>query len=230
MDEEYPLEPKKVKLFQKRLLDWHKKIDRELPWRKTKDPYAILVSEIMLHQTFAQKVIPVYEEFLKRYPTLQDLAKAEIKDLQDVMKTLGLNYRAKVLKTIAQQVMKDFKGIIPDNKKDLMALPSVGQYTSSAILSFAYDQDEAIVDTNVIRVIDRVFGFPIMEKRNSPPKAVLELAKKLVPKGKSREYNFAILDFASLICTHYKPKCNESCLNDICDFYTQPKMIQSSEY
>jgi A/G-specific adenine glycosylase len=218
MDQEYPLDSKKVKQFQSRLLKWHKNIERDLPWRKTKDPYAILVSEIMLHQTFAKKVIPVYEKFIKRYPTVKDLAAARLEDLQKIMMTLGLNYRAQVLIKIAKEIVDKFGGELPAIKKELMTLPSVGQYTASAIMSFAHNKHEAIVDTNVIRVIDRFFGFPIMEKRNSPPKKVLEMAKSLTLKNKSRDYNLSILDFASLICIHYNPKCGECPLNDICDF------------
>lgn len=218
---DYYIEHEKAKAFQKKLLAWHKDINRELPWREKPDPYSILVSEVMLHQTFAKKVIPVYNEFMRRYPTIFDLAKADLEELEKIIYTLGLNYRAKILKRIAEEVVGKFNGVIPNTKKELLGLPSVGEYTSSAILSFAYNKDEAIVDTNVIRVIDRVFGFPIMEKRNSPGKKIINLANGLVAHNKSKQYNLAVLDFASLICTHYNPKCDNCFLRDLCIYFKE---------
>src|SRR4051812_26617012 len=146
--------------FQRNLLRWFDRAGRDLPWRRTRDPYRVLVSEIMLQQTQVERVVPKYRQFLDRYPTLEALAAAPVRDVRRLWYPLGYNIRPVRLRAIARETMARYGGRLPDTAERLRALPGIGRYTAGAVLSFAYGRDAAVLDTNVRRVLTRVFVGP----------------------------------------------------------------------
>jgi A/G-specific adenine glycosylase len=148
----------KTKCKRTRLLKWYRKNGRDLPWRKTRDPYAIWVSEIMLQQTQVATVVPYYQSFLKSFPTVRYLAKADLSKVLKVWEGLGYYSRARNLHRASQIVLNRFHGIVPDNLKDLLSLPGIGRSTAGAILSFAFQKEARILDGNAKRVISRLFS------------------------------------------------------------------------
>ncbi len=196
-----------LRYFKIKLLAWSEVNSRTFPWRRAKDPYKICVAEIMLHQTFARKVVPVYKNFLKRYPDIKRLSRAKVSYIEKLIHPLGLIYRARLFKELAKYILKEFNGRFPSNKDALLSIPGVGEYTASAILCFAYEKQVPIIDANVIRVYSRYFGLNTKLPNSAPSKQMLEIATKALPKGKARDFNYALLDFAAIVCTHYNPKC-----------------------
>jgi len=211
----------KVYLFRDSLINWAKGNLRDFPWRGTTDPYRVCVAEVMLHQTFARKVVPVYRAFIKRYPDVFALSRAQLPALTKMLYPLGLNYRARVLREMAKAVVEKHGGVFPLDKKALLSLPGVGEYTASAILCFAYGEQVPIIDANVVRVYARYFGLGLKLPSSSPSKDVLEIAAKALPEGRAREFNYALLDFASAVCSHYRPKHGECPVKENCTYLKQ---------
>ena len=150
---EFEISKKQIKDFQIHILDWYTKYQRDLPWRKTRDPYKILISEIMLQQTQVSRVIPKYESWIQKFPTVESLANARVSDVLKFWSGLGYNRRALNLKKTAEIIMRDFEGKFPQDEKLLRSLPGIGIYTSRAVLCFAFDHQIAVVDTNIKKVI-----------------------------------------------------------------------------
>lgn len=151
---------KEVKIkFRRNLMHWYKENKRSFPWRNSKDPYQILISEVLLQKTDAPKVLPVYKKFIKKYPTPEILQQAKLPELKKILKDLGLHYRAERLKSIGEDLCVLHEGKVPAQKDQLLRFKGLGEYASSAIMCFAYDKREAIVDNNVVRLFERIFGF-----------------------------------------------------------------------
>jgi len=204
----------KKRKFQKRLLAWYEEYGRDLPWRRTSDPYKILVSEVMLQQTQVDRVIPKFHEFLGKYPTLQDLAVAQPAEVRKTWYPLGYNIRPYRLHEIARETMARYGGTLPSTSEELLSLKGIGRYTAGAIQSFAFNKDAAILDTNVMRVLHRIFidkGDPKKQKRQ-----LWMLSEKLIPKGKGYDFNQALMDFGAMVCTARKPFCLLCPMRDIC--------------
>ncbi len=197
----------RLRAFQRRLLAWYDRHQRDLPWRKTRDPYEILVSEIMLQQTQVDRVIPKYHEFLRRYPTLEALAQAKTPQLRRVWYPLGYNIRPLRLRRIAQQTLRDHNGRIPDTYDGLLAMDGIGRYTAGAVLSFAFKKDAPIVDTNVARLLSRYFGLRGSLKSGRAQRRLWGLAEAVIPQGKAYVINQAMMDFGAMICTARAPRC-----------------------
>lgn len=201
---------------QKLLLDWFKKEGRHhLPWRNTRDVYRVLVSEIMLQQTQAERVAKdYYPHFLKSYPTISDLAKASLDDVLSHWSGLGYYVRARNLHKLAKICQKR----VPQNMQDLQKLPGVGRYTASAVCSFALEQSVAVVDTNIKRVLLRYFG---LHEQN----LVLEFANSFLNHKDSRRHNLALMDLGSLICVPKNPTCKDCPLNITCKGRENPELF-----
>lgn len=194
------------------LLGWFRAHARDLPWRRTRDPYAILVSEIMLQQTQVDRVIPYYERFLTAFPTVESLAAAPTAEVIRLWSGLGYNRRAVNLQRAAKAVVEQFEGTFPATPEALQRLPGVGAYTAGAVAAFAFEQDVAFMDTNMRRVLNRVlFGSEAASERE-----LLEAAKALVPPGKGWEWNQALIEFGALHCTARKPACIVCPLQSTC--------------
>jgi A/G-specific adenine glycosylase len=198
-----------VTRFRRGLLAWYRRHGRDLPWRRTRDPYRVLVSEIMLQQTQVERVLPKYRQFLDHYPTLESLAAAPVSDVRALWYPLGYNIRPVRLHAIACEAVAAYGGRLPDSAERLRRLPGVGRYTAGAILSFAYGRDAAVLDTNVRRVLTRVFLGPRRARRMRGEKALWELAESLVPRGRSYDFNQALMDFGATWCTPRAPRCRE---------------------
>ena len=202
--------------FQKSLLGWYQEKGRDLPWRKTDNPYHILVSEVMLQQTPVERVLPKYKEWLEKYPSFKILAKAPLADVKKEWYPLGYNIRPVRLHRIAKEVTDNLGGRLPSCEEDLLKLKGIGRYTAGAILSFAYREEAPILDTNVKRVLERVF----LWKREAKPSQFWVLAEALLPgKGKTYDFNQALMDFGALQCTARKPKCSTCPMKKTCIFY-----------
>ena len=184
--------------FQKKILGWYNPPAggrRDMPWRRTRDPYKILVSEIMLQQTQISRVLPKYKEFLKEFPTLQSLAKASDKKLLKVWSGLGYWRRAKFLKETAKVISKKYKGKFPRNPKVLETLPGIGHYTARALSCFAFNNPDVFLDTNIRRLYLHFF---FRNKRDISDKEILEIAQKAVWKKNPREWHYALFDYGAI--------------------------------
>jgi A/G-specific adenine glycosylase len=189
------------------ILQWFERNRRDLPWRRSRDPYQILVSEVMLQQTQVDRVIPYYERFLERFPTVFDLAAAPTADVIRIWAGLGYNRRAVNLQRTATVVVEEYGGIFPSNIRLLRQLPGIGEYTAGAIACFAYEQDVPFLDTNMRRVVERVFVGADSEISASGGRSVMETASCLVPDGDGWRWNQALIEFGALQCTSRKPLC-----------------------
>ena len=187
------------KAFVRKLLIWYKKAARDLPWRETRNPYAVLVSEFMLQQTQVSRVLEFYPRFLKRFPTIQALARARPKAVMEQWDGLGYYARARNLHKLAREVTRRHDGTLPERPEDLRTLPGVGPYTAGAVACFAYEQPVAAVDTNVKRVLGRVFR----------KKDIWGLAGAIMPRYGKRAWKFnqALMELGALVCVARKPKC-----------------------
>ena len=220
-----------IRAFQRRLLRWYAKHQRPLPWRRTRDPYKILVSEIMLQQTQVDRVIPKYHEWLAKYPTVRELAQAPLARVKHTWRPLGYNIRPVRLRNIARQVVREHRGRIPDSYDGLIAMDGIGRYTAGAVLSFAFEQDAPILDTNVERLLSRYFGIPGTrnffpngnpkgKKYHVPVKRKLwDLAAAVIPKGQGYTINQAMMDFGAMVCVARKPLCHACVLRKSCRSY-----------
>jgi A/G-specific adenine glycosylase len=211
--------------FQIRLLKWYEKYGRDLPWRKTSDPYHILVSEVMLQQTQVDRVIPKYHEFLDRYPSFEELADTPVSDVKKTWYPLGYNIRPERLHSIACETVERYGGHLPSDAEELLSFKGIGRYTAGAIRSFAFNQDAPILDTNVIRVLHRVFmakGDPRTQKAR-----LWQLSEALIPSGKGYDFNQAIMDFGAICCTARNPSCRQCPMKSFCKMYPfDPNRLQ----
>jgi A/G-specific adenine glycosylase len=205
-----------VERFQRRLLAWYAKHGRDLPWRRTRHPYRVLVSEIMLQQTQVDRVVPKYREFLRRFPTVKHLAAAPVAEVRRLWYPLGYNVRPIRLHAIACETVARYGGRLPDREEALRQLPGVGRYTAGAILSFAYGRDTAVLDTNVRRVLGRVFLGRHRLARVRGDKTFWDLAASLVPRGRGYDFNQALMDFGATWCTARKPRCAPCPMRSFC--------------
>jgi A/G-specific adenine glycosylase len=210
-----------------KVTNWWRKHRRSYPWRKTSDPYKILIAEIMLQRTKADQVVPVYCEFVERFPTIFHLERASENELNRYFCRLGLMWRAVAIRKMVDFLIERHKGILPRDREELLKVPAIGEYIADAILSFAYKQRAVVIDSNVCRIIKRVYSVPIKgESRRN--KHIRAIATKMLPsQGSSRSLNFALLDFAALICRAKDPLCGECPLISRCDYGLKCKHKQA---
>jgi A/G-specific adenine glycosylase len=205
--------------FQRRLLGWYTRHRRPLPWRETRDPYRILVSEIMLQQTQVERVIPKYHEFLDRYPTLAHLAQADTAEVTRTWYPLGYNVRPVNLQGIARETLARYAGRLPDDTVALRSMRGIGRYTAGAVLSFAFGRDACIVDTNVRRVLGRILLGPRRLSRLRGQKTMWDLSAAVLPAGRAYDWNQALMDFGATWCTARAPRCRPCPMRGFCRSY-----------
>ncbi|HLI29364.1 MAG TPA: A/G-specific adenine glycosylase [Chloroflexota bacterium] len=210
------IEPAILATFQQELRTWYAAEGRDLPWRRTTDPYAILVSEIMLQQTQVRTVVPYYERFLRRFPTLADLAAAPLAEIKAITDPLGYKVRGERLKRIAETAVERYGGTLPRDEAALLALPGIGRYTAGAIRSFAFGEDAPILDTNVLRLLVRVFAPPPAGGGAALLRRLWALAEAVIPPGQGQVFNQALMDFGAQVCTARRPICLFCPLRAIC--------------
>jgi A/G-specific adenine glycosylase len=193
--------------FRTRLLAWYRRHGRDLPWRKTDDPYHILVSEIMLQQTQVDRVLPKYAEWLDKYPSFDALAAAPEKEVTNTWYPLGYNIRPKRLQSIAREAVERYGGRLPADEATLLSFKGIGAYTAGAIRSFAFRERAAILDTNVARVLFRVFVGDGDLKSHAMKQHLWKVSETLVPRRDVFDFNQALMDFGAMMCPARNPKC-----------------------
>ena len=209
-----PSTPKSRAAFRRKLLAWFRVAGRDLPWRRTRDPYRVLVSEFMLQQTQVSRVLEFYPRFLARYPDLGALARATPRAVREAWEGLGYYRRAANLHRLAREVVRERAGEVPSDPAELAKLPGVGPYTAGAVATFAYEKAAPAVDTNVRRVLRRVFGC-------RTARTTTRTAELLQPRrGKTAwAFNQALMELGALVCTARAPKCGECPVRKYCHWY-----------
>ena len=208
--------PEARQRFRRRLLAWYRAHGRDLPWRRTDDPYHILVSEVMLQQTQVDRVLPKYHEWLRKYPSLAALASADQDDVSETWRPLGYNVRPRRLHAIARESVARYGGRLPSDEETLLSFKGIGAYTAGAIRSFAFRQRAAILDTNVARVIFRIFVAQGDIKAHAMRRQLWALSETLVPRKHVFDFNQALMDFGATVCVARKPKCGVCPMTKMC--------------
>jgi A/G-specific adenine glycosylase len=205
--------------FRRTLLVWYRKNGRDLPWRHTGDPYHILVSEIMLQQTQVDRVLPKYQEWLGKYPSLDTLAAAPDDEVARTWRPLGYNIRPRRLHAIARESVARYGGVLPSDEATLLSFKGIGAYTAGAIRSFAFGQRAAILDTNVARVLFRVFVGRGDAKAHAMRRRLWDIAEVVLPHKHVFDFNQALMDMGAMVCVARKPKCAVCPLTKMCRSY-----------
>ncbi len=200
-------EAKLRRRFRTKLLSWYDVNGRDLPWRRTRNPYHILVSEIMLQQTQVERVLPKYREWLDKYPSFDALAQAAEAEVVKTWFPLGYNIRPRRLQSIAREAVDRYDGELPDDEATLKSFKGIGDYTAGAVLSFAFGKRAAILDTNVARVMLRIFIGRGDPKAHATKKHLWDLSRATLPHRRVFDFNQALMDFGATVCTARKPQC-----------------------
>ena len=210
----------KAEFFSRELLRWYKENGEAYPWRNEGDAYKVFVSEILLRKTGRNKVKEFYPFFIRLFPNLEELARADINLLVNTLRPLGLSYqRAHQLKEAAEFISDKFAGRLPGNLEDLMRIPGVGRYTASAVLCFAYGTDTPLLDTNIIRLLERFFNVTSSRARPRDDPEFWKFTETLIPHESTPEFFYGALDFSNQICRAKKPKCPECPLRRMCSYF-----------
>lgn len=221
------MEVQKKPAFNISIIKWHKKFGRhDLPWQKSKDPYHVWVSEIMLQQTQVVTVISYYQKFITKFKTIKALAQASEDLVLSMWSGLGFYSRARNLHAASIMIMKEYRGHFPDNFQDMIRLPGIGRSTAGAILAFCFNKPYPILDGNVKRVLSRVYGITTPINNSSTEKKLWLLSEKNLPKKNIDIYTQAIMDFGATLCIPKKPKCNICPVTQSCVAYVNELTAQ----
>jgi A/G-specific adenine glycosylase len=227
-----PTRPKRHKLpepasrqwFRRKLLGWYRQHGRDLPWRQTRDPYRILVSEVMLQQTQVDRVLPKYQEWLDKYPSFAALAAAPEADVSATWRPLGYNVRPRRLHAIARESVARYGGELPGDEATLRSFKGIGAYTAGAVLSFAFGQRAAILDTNVARVLFRMFVGSGDLKSHAMRRHLWDVSRTVLPlRPHVFDFNQALMDFGATLCTARKPRCPACPMRTGCAAYSHER-------
>ncbi len=219
---------KRRAVLQGLLLTWGSHHYRELPWRRGRTPYRILLAEVVLRRTTATAASKVYGQLLYDYPDIDSLSRAAEDDLRSALSAVGYqNQRAQILKAIAVFILGEFHGEIPDNTQDLLRIPNVGPYTAAAVLSLGYGIPAAMVDSNVLRIVGRVFVHSLSNKPRF--KEVEGICETLLPKDRHESFNLALLDLGGIVCKYDRPRHEVCPISSVCDHYEDDKGGISSD-
>ncbi|GAB2761039.1 A/G-specific adenine glycosylase [Salinimicrobium soli] len=213
-------------LFSKNLIRWYIENKRDLPWRRTNDPYKVWLSEIMLQQTRVAQGMPYYLKFINAFPTVFDLARASEEEVLKLWQGLGYYSRARNLQKAAKYVAEELDGNFPNTYKGLLSLKGVGDYTASAVASICFKEPVAVVDGNVFRVLSRVFGIATPINSTEGKKQFGELAQKLIDKKNPSDHNQALMEFGALQCTPQKPDCLSCPFSSGCIAFNQNRIAE----
>lgn len=205
-------------VFADNLLDWYEENGRHgLPWRaEDTTPFEMLIAEFMLQQTSAGQVLNVYGDFVQKYPTPESILDTSQEELADAIASLGLRKRARYFRETSEQLVESYESTVPDGRSGLLELQGVGEYTAASILAHAFEKDVAAVDTNVARILSRVFGLDYGD--NPEASENWELAEDLLPSGRSSDYIHALIDFGAEVCTARNPQCEDCLMGEICEY------------
>lgn len=210
------LDSKWKQSFRRRLLAWYTKHARDLPWRKSSNPYRVWVSEVMLQQTQVETVKPYFQRFMKAFPTIQKLAAADEQEVLRLWEGLGYYRRARGLHAAAKQVVADHGGRFPRDVRTLQTLPGIGRYTAGAIVSIAYDQRAPILEANTIRLFARLIGYPEDPTKAAGQKILWQTAEEVLPQKEIARFNQALMELGSLVCKPDSPNCDQCPAASLC--------------
>lgn len=212
-----PFTATQIKWFRRKVKTWAKIHLRDFPWRNTKDPYSILVAEFLLQKTDVNTALPLYQELMEKYPTIQVLSEAPLSELAEFFQPLGLHFRATRLHKSALAIVEDYGGKVPNNEAQLLALPGVGKYTARALLANAFNRPLAVLDTNIARIFERFFGLRGGRVKSRDP-LLWNSAQEAAPKTKVAVWNLTLIDFGAAVCTARNPRCSQCPLSDKCEY------------
>lgn len=218
------LEKRTVHLFRRRMLRWYRNEGRSYSWRETNDPYKVLLAEMLLQRTQADQVMHVYEELSEHFPTVGDLADAPSRELKTAIRHLGIIYRAERIKLLAKELVKKHGGEIPTSEAELLSLPGIGRYAANAVLVLAMGKNLPLLDPNIVRVLERVFEIKSEKTKPTTDEKLWQAVANLIPRGKAREFNLALIDLGATVCTQRKPLHDECPVRDICKYYNQARI------
>jgi A/G-specific adenine glycosylase len=210
--------------FSQEIINWYYLNKRDLPWRNTKDPYKIWLSEIILQQTKVAQGLPYYQKFCETFPNVEKLANAKEEEVLKLWQGLGYYSRARNLHFASKQIINTFEGKFPNTHKDILSLKGVGEYTAAAIASFSYKLPYAVVDGNVFRLLSRFYGIDTPINSGPGKKLFSELAQKVLDKTRPDVNNQAIMEFGALMCKPKEPNCNECSLQDNCKAFQKKEI------
>ena len=210
----------------KSIIKWYGDHKRNLPWRHTKDPYLIWVSEIIMQQTQIAQGLSYYKRFIAAFPEVSDLNKASEDQVLKLWQGLGYYSRARNMKHAAQQIMEDYGGVFPDKYKDIIALKGIGNYTAAAIASFAFDQPYAVLDGNIYRLLSRYYGIHTPINTSRGQKEFAALAQEVLDKNEAATHNNAMMEFGALQCTVAQPSCYDCPLADSCQAFLSQQVSE----
>jgi A/G-specific adenine glycosylase len=216
---DYLKEQEQIEMFRANLLGWRKTNKRNFSWRTTHDPFKVLIAEILLHRTKAEQVVPLYQIFLEKYPDIHSIAISSPFEIEETFHSAGLHWRWKLLQSMACEIETKFKGEIPYNIEALISLPGVSHYIGSAVRCFAFGYPDVLLDTNTVRVSGRIFGLIITDssRRSLKFRNILE---SLIDIEHPREFNWALIDFAAIVCKSRKPDHPNCPFTNYCKYYT----------
>jgi len=209
--------PKYMKTLRKTIINWYQENGRIYPWRQTQNPFQILIAQMMLRRTKADQVLPVYIQFLKTYPDIDSLSKAKQESLEKILYPLGLKWRISAFKEAAQKIKEKYNSRIPEIREELKSLPGVGEYVAGAVLAIAFNKEEWLVDSNIVRVFKRYFGIET-SKEGRRDKHIIEISKIFAMGKDPSKATLGILDISSLLCKPIKPICERCPLKKRCHY------------
>jgi len=221
----FKAEKSRIKQFQKKLLCWYSDNRRVFPWRYVMDPYKVMVSEVLLQQTNASKVVEPFNIITNKYQSVKELAEADLAFLELIFADLGLFYRAERLIRISRYVLSEYNGQFPAELTELKKIPGIGDYSGSALLCFGFGMHSAVIDTNIIRIFSRYFDVVSKKSRPRTDKELWLFAESVLPAENYVDFNYALLDFAAAVCRHYRPICDSCVVNASCHYF-QIQQIQ----
>lgn len=206
--------------FIEHLLTWFEDNGRhDLPWRKTKDPWHTLIAPLLLRKTTTRQVATIYKSFISKFPTPEALASSNVNEVERVLRPLGMEHTRSVrMVELAEKIVKLHRGAVPSTLKELKELPLVGDYTAREVLCVAFGRDEPMLDRNMIRILQRMFSVRSERERPHTDPEIWKIAENLMPKGRAREFNYAVMDFAHKMCKARRPLCPTCPMRYICNY------------
>lgn len=211
--------------FNHSLIEWGKENMRDYPWRKTDDPYQVMIAEIMLHRTRAEQVREVYERFVRKYPNFESITGERKEVIVSELSALGLQWRFELLHEMAEEIVDKYDGLIPNEMDKLLSLPGVGPYIAGAVLCFVENRAVPLLDTNTVRVIGRFFGMKVSDSSRRSEK-FRQIMQELVNSGNPRLFSFSMIDLAAEICLPRNPQCTRCPVKDSCCFYERREVSE----
>lgn len=217
-----------LKDIQHKLMEWGKHHLRVFPWRETRDPWKILLAEVLLHRTQSLQVLPVYRVMIERFPSPEALALASEKELYDIMHSLGLHWRIPLLLQMARHIVQNYRGKVPETLEELHALPGVSHYIAGAVMVIAYGNPAPVVDTNVVRILGRLLGIPVRESSRKQ-KRFHRLSRCLVDGPDPRLLFLSLIDLGALICRPHNTECFRCPLQEFCKYAAKERQDGHSQ-